>query len=96
MERTFLIFGFTILLIILQLIGLFLKWRYNKSVFYLISISSIFWGGVFYFYYGFPLDEGTCPEADIPVFELGFQLSAALLITCITSLGVNFFLKKRT
>lgn len=89
------IFIFSCLLILLQLITLFVKLKSGKGFFYLISICSIVWGIVFYFYYGFPLDDGTLPVSKIPDYEKGFQVSAWLLFTSAASLLVNFFWRKK-
>lgn len=86
---------FSCLLILLQLITLVVKLRSGKGFFYLISICSIFWGGIFYFFYGFPLDDGTLHVSKIPDYERGFQVSAGLLFVSAISLLVNFFWRKK-
>jgi lipoprotein signal peptidase len=87
-NRTDWVFGFTCLLILLQLVSLYFRLRHRKPVFYLVTIGSIFFGGVGYLFYGFPLDEGTIAEIDVPVFERNFAASAVLLLSSLFSLVI--------
>lgn len=89
------IFVFSCLLILLQLITLFVKLRSGKGFFYLISICSIVWGILVYFFNGFFLEEGTLPVSEIPAYERGFQAAAWVLFTSAVSLLVNFFWRKK-
>lgn len=93
MDRSFFIFTVTILLIFIQLLSFYFKLKQGKSVFYLISICSLFFGGVFYLYYGIPLDEGTAAEEDIPVLERNFTTSAVLLLSSVFTLAIIFLRK---
>ena len=80
MNQPLFIFLFTCLLIVLQPVSLYYKLRHGKNLFYLVLICSVFWGGICYFFYGFPLDEGTAPEKELPVLERNFGAAAALLL----------------
>lgn len=95
MDWNLFIFVFSSLLIVFQFISLFFKLKQGKNFFYLVSVCSILWGGICYFFYGFPLDEGTVAVKDIPAYERGFQITAGLLITSAFTLLVNFFWKKK-
>lgn len=96
MDRSLFVFIFSILFLILQLVSLYFKLKQGKQVFYLVSLCSIFFGGVCYFLYGFPLDEGIIADADIPVFERNFVASSALALSGVFSLVVDFSWKKRS
>jgi len=95
MDWNLLVFVLSCLLILFQLITLFVKLRSGKGIFYLISICSIVWGILFYFFYGFPMDEGTLSVNEIPAYERGFQITACLLLTSVVSLAVNFFWRRK-
>lgn len=90
-----LVFGFSCLLLLLQLLSFFTIKRFGRGFFNLLLICSVFWGAVFYFFYGFPLDEGTAAAPEIPVYERNFAVSAILLITSVLLFIARFFVRKK-
>jgi hypothetical protein len=88
MNLTLVSFIVTCFLAVLLFVSFYFKFRHGSGFFYLVSMCSIFFGGVCYFFYGFPLDEGIVPEKDIPVFERNFYAAAILLIACAFTLVV--------
>ncbi|MGV3610260.1 MAG: hypothetical protein ACO1N0_04895 [Fluviicola sp.] len=96
MNWALVIIGCNLLLILLQSIILFRSVKSGNGFSYLLAICGFFWGFLFYFFFGFPLDEGTCQEKEIPVFEIGFGTSAGLVGISVLSVFLNFFRNKRS
>jgi hypothetical protein len=94
MNWNLVIIGCSLLLILLQFIILFRQIKYGNSFSYLLAICGFFWGFLFYFFFGFALDDGTCQEKEIPVFEIGFVTSAVLAAISVLSGVLNFLRKK--
>lgn len=61
--------------------------KHGKGLFHLTVLCAVFWGLIFYFFYGFPLDEGTISPTEVWKFELGFGVAIA-----VGSRGIFLFL----
>lgn len=89
------IFIISCLLAVLLFVTFFTRKKLGTGFFHLLLICSVFWGGIFYFFYGFPLDEGVVPASKLVVYERGFAASIALLVISTVLLVGSFFLKRK-
>lgn len=96
MNRDLIIIGCNVLLILIQLVVLIRYIKSGNDLSYLLSICGFFWGVLFYFFFGFPLDEGTARQEEIPVLEIGFVTSAILAGISLFSAVFSFLRKKRS